>query len=347
MNFASDNTAPIHPAILKALSDANEGYALGYGADEWTARARDAVRATFEAPHAVVEFVTLGTAGNALALACLTPPWGTTFCHRHAHIHEDECNAPEFYAHGAKLTLVEGEHGKMTPDTLRAAIESQGNRGVHGPARGAVSITQVTEAGTVYTLDEIAALTDVAKAFGLPVHLDGARFANACVALQATAAEMTQKVGVDVVTFGGTKNGCMAVEACVFFDPAMAESFAHRRKRGAHLWSKHRYLSAQMLPYLEGGLWRDLATDANARAALLADGLRHDPRVDIQHPVDANIIFARFPRSLHQQLHAAGATYYVMDGDAEDGPIDEPLLARFVASWCTTDEDVKALLGAL
>ncbi|MGR3466788.1 MAG: threonine aldolase family protein, partial [Shimia sp.] len=333
MNFASDNTAPIHPRVLSALSEANAGYAMGYGADDWTARARDAVRATFEAPGAAVEFVTLGTAGNALALACLTPPWGTTFCHRHAHIHEDECNAPEFYAHGAKLTLVKGANGKMTPDTLGAAIESQGNRGVHGPSRGAVSITQVTEAGTVYTLDELAALCDVAKRFGLPVHLDGARFANACVALNASAAQMTREVGVDVVTFGGTKNGCMAVEACVFFDPALAESFAHRRKRGAHLWSKHRYLSAQMLPYLEDSLWRELAGTANAMAARLAEGLQARPEISILHPVEANIIFARFPRHLHAALHAAGAAYYVMDGDPHEGPTDTPLLARFVASW--------------
>ncbi|MGB1235190.1 MAG: threonine aldolase family protein [Planktomarina sp.] len=333
MNFASDNTGPIHPRVMEALVRANEGYAMPYGGDDLTAQAVEAVRATFEATDAAVHFVALGTAANSLILATLANPWDTIFCHKHAHVHEDECNAPEFYTGGTKLTLVDGDDAKMTPDTLRVAIEGEETRGVHGPQRGPVTITQATERGTLYSLAEIKALCDVAHAYGCKVHMDGARFANACAALGCSAADMTWKAGVDAVTFGGTKNGLMAVEAAIFFDPAPSWEFELRRKRGAQLYSKQRFLSAQMLATLEGDLWIGMATAANTRCAELAHGLKQNPAVNFMHDPQANIIFARMPRRVHQQLKAAGASYYVMDGDAATGNPDEMLLARLVCDW--------------
>ncbi len=248
MWFTSDNASGAAPEVMAAVARANEGYARSYGADALMDRARDLVREVFEAPEAAVYLVTTGTVANALSLSLLTPPWGSVFCHTHAHIAEDECGAPEFYSHGAKLTLIPGAHGRMEAGALEAAILRAKGAGVHGVQPGALSITNVTEAGTVYSVAEIAELAGVARAHGVPVHLDGARFANALVATGATAADMTWRAGVDVVSFGGTKNGCMGVEAVVIFDPAKAWEFELRRKRAGHLMSKHRFLSAQMGP---------------------------------------------------------------------------------------------------
>jgi threonine aldolase len=271
MNFASDNAGPVHPAVMDALVRANEGYARGYGADAIMDRVRARIREAFEAPEAAVYLVATGTAANSLLLATLSTPWQTIFCSPMAHINTDECNAPEFYS-GAKLTLVPAPDARMTPDALRARILAEESRGIHGPQRGPVSLTQATELGTVYTLDDLRALTGVARDFGLKVHMDGARFTNALVSLDCTPAEMTWKAGVDAVSFGGTKNGLMGVEAAVIFDPALALEFEYRRKRGAHLFSKHRYLSAQMDAYLTDGLWLDLARRANAARARLEAG---------------------------------------------------------------------------
>jgi len=306
MFFASDNAGPAHPQVMQAMVDANTGYAMPYGNDPIMAEVRARMRAIFEAPEAAVYLVATGTAANSLALATLGQPWQTVFCSPVAHIHEDECNAPEFYSGGAKLTLV-GDSDKMTAETLRAAIKAEETRGVHGPQRGPVSITNVTERGRVYTCDEIRALCDVAQEFGLPVHLDGARFANAQVALGCTAAEMTWKAGVDAVSFGGTKNGLPGVEAVIFFDPAKAWEFELRRKRGAHLFSKHRYLSAQMLAFLSDDLWLSSARRANANAARLIEGLKAIPAAGFLHEPQANMVFATLPRATHKRLHEAGA----------------------------------------
>jgi threonine aldolase len=220
MFLASDNGAPVMPEVMAALAAINAGGALGYGNDPVTRAAQEAVRAAFEAPQAVVHFVTTGTAANALALACLTPPWGAVFCHTAAHVQVDECGAPEFFTAGAKLVTVPGAHGRPTPDALARAIDATGVQGVHGVQRGALSITNATEAGTVMTPAEVAALAAVAKARGVPVHLDGARFANALAAAGASPAEMTWRAGVDAVSFGGTKGGLMGAEAVILFDPA-------------------------------------------------------------------------------------------------------------------------------
>lgn len=344
MFFASDNSGPAHPSVMDAMMRANEGYRFGYGADDEMDRVRQQIRDLFEAPEAAVYLVATGTAANVIALGTLAQPWETIFCTKMSHINEDECNAPEFYS-GAKLTLVPDENAKMTPDTLTATIEGEETRGVHGPQRGPVSITQVTEKGTVYTLNELKALTDVAKSYGLKTHLDGARFSNAIVTLGCTPAEMTWKAGIDCVCFGGTKNGLMGVEAVVFFDPAHAWEFELRRKRGAHLFSKHRYLSAQMEAYLSNNLWLELATQANASGQRLAAGLRGSNAVSFSYEPEANLMFFNMPRGLHKKVQAAGAQYYVMA--SLDGDDDEIIEGRLVCDWSIGPDGVDAFLTAL
>jgi len=336
--FASDNASGAPLQIITALAQANDGYAMPYGNDAIMARVTARVRDVFGAPHAAVYLVATGTAANSLALAINCPPWGAVFCHDTAHIHVDECGAPEFYTNGAKLVLVPGAHGKMTPDALAAAIAATGGS-VHGVQPGMVSITNVTEVGSVYTPAEIAALTTAAG--DLPCHLDGARFANALVATGATAADMTWKAGIDVVSFGGTKNGLLGAEAVVIFDPARAWEFELRRKRAGHLFSKHRYLSAQFDAYLHDDLWLTLAGQANHAGQRLADGLARSPGVTLLHPVQANMIFAQWPAGTHARLQAAGAVYY--DMPAPDGRE----AARLVTSWSTSHADVDAFLAAL
>lgn len=337
MRFASDNTSGAAPEVMAALLRANEGYERSYGADAAMARVTDLIRDIFEAPHAVVHLVATGTAANALAIATHCQPWGAVFCHTHAHIAEDECNAPEFFS-GAKLVLVPGEHGRMTPGSLADALARTGEGGVHGVQRGMLSLTNVTEAGTVYTPAQIAELAAQAKAHDLPCHLDGARFANALVATGATPAEMTWKAGIDVLSLGGTKNGCLGVEGVVLFDPARSWELELRRKRGGHLFSKHRYLSAQMEAYLTGGLWLRLAAKANAMGQRLATGLRERQAHVPEAP--ANMMFPEWAEGTHARLEAAGAVYYRFPAP----PGRER--ARLVASWSTTEADVDHFLAA-
>jgi threonine aldolase len=337
MRFASDNTSGAAPEVMAAILKANEGYDRSYGADAGMACVTDLIREIFEAPEAAVHLVATGTAANALAIATHCAPWGAVFCHNHAHIAEDECNAPEFYS-GAKLVLVSGEQGRMTPETLGQALATTGEGGVHGVQRGMLSLTNVTEAGTVYTTAEVAALTARAKAHNLPCHLDGARFANALVATDATPAEMTWKAGIDVLSLGGTKNGCLGVEAVVLFDPAKAWEFELRRKRGGHLFSKHRFLSSQMEAYLSDGLWLRLAARANAMGQRLAEGLRQRQAHVPDTP--ANMMFPEWTKGHHDRLEAAGAAYYRLP--APEGRER----ARLVTSWSTTEADVDAFLNA-
>ena len=345
MFFASDNSGPVPQQVLDALASANTGYQSSYGADTIMDEVRDQIRDIFEAPEAAVYLVATGTAANALALATMCEPFDTVFCSPVAHIHEDECNAPEFYTGGAKLTLV-GESDKIGLDALRRSIEGEGTRGVHGPQRGPVSITQVTEKGRVYSVDEIRGICDLAKSYGLSVHLDGARFANAMVALGCTAAEMTWKAGVDAVSFGGTKNGLMGVEAVIFFDPKLAWEFELRRKRGAHLFSKHRYLSAQMQAYLKDGLWLDMAAKANTNAAHLIAGLREIDAVEFVFEPNANLMFVRMPRAYHQAVLSQGAMYHLSHGDLGGDP-DEVLESRFVCDWSIEIGQIDRFLGLL
>ena len=347
MFFASDNAGPAHPKVMEALNVANDGYASGYGADAGMGRVRDLVRDVFEAPDAAVYLVATGTAANVLTLATLSNPWETIFCSTMAHIHEDECNAPEFFTGGAKLTLVETVDAKITAPALQKAIEKEQTRGVHGPQRGPLSVTQATEKGTVYTTAELHVLTDVARHYGLQTHMDGARFTNALVSLGCTAAEMTWKSGIDAVSFGGTKNGLLGVEACIFFDPAVGQEFELRRKRGAHLFSKHRYLSAQMEAYLTDDLWLTMARQANDACAHLIVGLEDVPDVDVLFAPQANLVFFDAPRALHQKALAAGAVYYVMSGDPDNGPADERLTGRLVCDWSTDHKAIDRFIAHL
>ncbi|MGR3514903.1 MAG: threonine aldolase family protein [Paracoccaceae bacterium] len=341
MRFASDNAGPVHPRVMEALQAANEGYALPYGNDAWTRAAVEKLRDVFDAPEAAVYFTATGSAANALALATVTAPYQTVFCTPEAHIEEDECNAPEFFTGGAKLTLVESVDAKMNPDALARVLEATAGRNVHGAQMGPLSLTQVTERGTLYDLGEVRALCGVAKAHGLKVHLDGARFANALVALGCSAAEMSWKLGVDLVSFGGTKNGLMGAEAVVIFDPELAWQFELRRKRGGHLFSKSRYLSAQMDAYLTDDLWLELAAAANAAGQRLADGLRAIPDVTLLHPPGANMVFATLPKAAHRRLHDAEAHYYPATGATEG---DGMASARMVADWSCSEAQVTGFL---
>ena len=343
MFFASDNAGPVPQQVLDQMVSANSGYLPSYGADPQMEHVTRLVREKFEAPDAAVYLVGTGTAANALALSTLSQPWETVFCSPVSHIHEDECNAPEFYMGGGKLTLV-GDSDKITPEALIKSIEGEENRGVHGPQRGPVSITQITEKGHSYSVEEVQAISDVAKTYGLTLHMDGARFTNAIVAQNASPAEMTWRAGVDALSFGGTKNGLMGVEGVIFFDPKLAWEFELRRKRGAHLFSKHRYLSAQMLAYLTDDLWLDLARRANGNFARLKAGLESIPDVKLRGNPDGNMTFFDMPRELHKRAEAAGAVYH---WDDVEGPMDQMIMGRLVCDWSITHDMIDQFIACL
>ena len=347
MDFASDNASGAAPEVMEAVVRANAGYVPSYGADDVMERVTARIREIFEAPEAAVHLVATGTAANAIGLACLCPPWAAVYCHAHSHINADECGAPEFYTGGAKLVGLPGEHGRIEPGALVRALATAIDTGVHNVQRGALSLTNATEAGTVYAPDALRVLAHAAKGYGLPVHLDGARFSNALAHLGCTPADLTWRAGVDLLSLGGTKNGCLGVEAVVLFDPARAWEFELRRKRGGHLFSKHRFLSAQIEAWLADGLWLRLAAQANARAAELARGLAALPGASLVHPVETNAVFAALPRAAHRAAHEAGARYYLWPATQQlEGPDEDPLTARFVCSWSTTAEAVARLVSA-
>jgi threonine aldolase len=343
MFFASDNAGPVPQQVLDQMVSANSGYWPSYGADPQMEQVTRLVREKFEAPDAAVYLVGTGTAANALTLSTLSQPWETVFCSPVSHIHEDECNAPEFYMGGGKLTLV-GDSDKIMPEALITSIEGEENRGVHGPQRGPVSITQITEKGYSYSVEEVQAISNVAKTYGLALHMDGARFTNAIVARNASPAEMTWRAGVDALSFGGTKNGLMGVEGVIFFDPKHAWEFELRRKRGAHLFSKHRYLSAQMLAYLTDDLWLDLARRANGNFARLKAGLETIPDVQLRGNPDGNMTFFDMPRALHKRAEAAGAVYY---WDDVEGSMDQMIMGRLVCDWSITHDMIDQFIACL
>ena len=343
MNFTSDNTGPAAPEIMAALVAAN-GPEMPYGNDPFTARAEALIREQFEAPEASIHLVATGTAANALALAALAKPWDAIFCHRMAHVEVDECGAPEFYTGGAKLRRVAGENAKITPDTLTTALQEIPAQDVHSVQPGPLTLTQLTELGTAYAPAEIGALCTLGADHGLKTHMDGARIANALAATNASPAEMTWKAGIDALSLGGTKNGCLGVEAVVFFDPAHAWEISLRRKRGGHLWSKGKYLGAQMAAYLTDGLWLDLAARANARMAQLVAGLATIPEAQILAPPAGNLVFLTLPKALHDRAHGGGARYEIHDRAANAVP-DAPQLARIVCDWSKTEEEIEQLLA--
>jgi threonine aldolase len=338
VNFASDNTAGVTPAILDAIAAANAGYAPGYGSDDWTQRAERRLCEIFERELAVF-LVPTGTAANALSLALVTPPWGVVLCHAESHIVTDECGAVEFFGGGLKLENIPGDDGKIMPEKLQAALAQYRGHRPHHMIPAALSITQASEAGTIYRTDEIATLAGIAHAQSLAVHMDGARFANALVRLNASPAEMTWRSGVDILSFGATKGGALAAEAVVVFDPARAAFMAERRKRAGHLISKHRFIAAQMLAYLEGDRWLALARHANAMADHLARELAA-VGLPPAFPVEANLIFVALPRALDARLKAAGAAYYARSREGFDAASDK-VLVRLVTSFSTQQQDIE------
>ena len=340
MKFASDNNGIVHPKIMEAIMRANDGAAPAYGADAGTARAVEKVREVFEAPEASVFFLPTGTAANALILGSLTKPWETIFAANFAHIHVDECHAPEAFTSGAKITPV-GEHiDKFNANELKTAISAFSPDNMQQSAHGPVSVTQVTERGTLYSLEELSAIADVCRDAGIPLHLDGARFGNAAAALGCSAAEMSWKLGVDAVSFGATKNGAMAVEAAVIFDPAKAVEFRRRQQRAALVFSKTRFLAAQMEAYLTDGLWLELAGEANRLAAQLEAGLNEVAGVRFAFRRQANMMFVWMPRYCHRALMDAGAYYYIEEGQLEGADPNEPLLGRLVCDWSVSEDAI-------
>ena len=347
MYFGSDNWAGASDKVMAALVEANAGAVAAYGGDAITARLEARMSALFEREVAVL-LVTTGTAANALSVAGLGVPWGAVVCHRGAHLATDECGAPEFFT-GNKLITLPGARGKIDAAAL-ADLLARPLRGVHHVVPSVLSLSQVTELGTVYDVADIASLAGAARSAGLAVHMDGARFANALVQLGVTPAEMTWKAGVDVLSFGATKGGCLMGEAIVLFDPGLKERFAYLRKRSAQLESKHRLISAQFDAWLDGGHWLQLATHANAMALRLADGMARSTSVRPLWRPQANEVFAEMLPETADRLHAAGAHFYDWDThllEPEERPADGRRLYRFIASFLTTPAEVDAFLAQL
>ncbi|MCA0042764.1 threonine aldolase family protein [Celeribacter litoreus] len=342
MFFGSDNTSPAHPKVLEALTAANEGYASPYATDRWTEELTERLRDLFQAPDALVYPMTSGTGTNAALLAAMSPPWGVAYCHETAHIEVDERGAATFYGAGLKLKALPAADSRIAPEALVAAIATdKAGHGVHAMVPSAVSVTNLTEFGEAYTPAQLGALADASR---LPMHLDGARFSNALVATGVSPWEMTRELST--LSLGATKNGGMAAEAAVLFDPALQEAFESHRMRGGHNLSKARYVSAQILAWLENDLWLELAAQSNAMAARLAKGLS-EVGGELAYNPDGNMIFARLPRAMHAKALGKGAVYNLWGTDTSlIGDPETPLLARFVASWSTTEADVDALLAA-
>ena len=340
MNFGSDNVYGVDPRLMAAMIDANARLTdVSYCHDEGSKAVEDRLSEVFDKD--VKAFLVLnGTGANSLALSAICPPFGGVICHEGSHINTDECNCPELFTGGAKLVTIAGEGNKITPQGVEAKL-AQIVHGEHGAKLSAMSISNVTELGTVYAPPEIKALTDIGHANNMKCHLDGARFANALVALGCTPAEMTWKAGIDVLSFGGTKNGGMMLEAVVFFDTALADDFLYRRKRAGQLLSKGRYLSAQMLAYLQEDVWLENARRANKLAQILAKGLQNSNRLRLSNPAQANEVFAIMPRKTFEAVTAQGAHFHEwpVEGLAKD-----EVHCRFVLSFATPEEDVEQFL---
>ncbi len=345
MNFASDNWAGAHPAISQRLLEVAAGFSAPYGASSLDRRIEKRFNELFEREVAVY-FVSTGTAANSLALAAVNRPGGVSFCHREAHMLEDECGAPEFFTHGARLAPVDGGNGKIDPQNLKAEIERFPPDFVHAGQPMAISITQATEIGTLYQPDEIAAIAEIAQAHDLPLHLDGARIANALVALGLTPAEMTWKRGVDIVSFGATKNGCWCAEALVFMNPELAKDLPFIRKRAAQLLSKSRFIAAQFDAYLDDGLWLELARYANAMAQRLQHGINNSTHARLAWRAEANEVYAILDKVHAGRLRENGAVFYQWNPPrSEPGLLDQhEVLARLVTSFATEADQVDRFL---
>ncbi|MCM2130145.1 threonine aldolase family protein [Larsenimonas rhizosphaerae] len=330
--LASDNTSGICPEALAWFLKANEQDDLAYGNDEWTHRAADQFRTLFDTDCDVF-FAFNGTAANSLSLAALCQSYHSVICHELAHIETDECGGPEFFSNGSKLLSVPGINGKLTPEGIREVVTRRND--IHYPRPRVISLTQSTEVGTVYSLNELRAIREVAREFDLRIHMDGARFANACASLGVTPAELTWQSGVDVLCFSGTKNGLALGEAILFFDHRLSEDFAYRCKQAGQLASKMRYISAPWLGLLENDVWLSNAAHANAMATRLAEGVKGLSGVDLMFPVQANAVFIELPDEVQGRLREQGWSFYTFIGKGG---------VRFVCSWNTSAALVDRLI---
>jgi threonine aldolase len=336
IDYRSDNTGRAAPQILEALIRANHDTALGYGGDEWTATLRQRFSEMFETSVRVFPVAT-GTAANALALASLGPSWGIVYCSELAHINTSEANATGFFGGGTKLVTVGGKHGKISADLLAETLAGISPAQLHRGRPIAVNLTQATDLGAVYTLDEICALAEVAKGRGLKLHMDGARFANAIGRLGCNPADPTWRSGIDIMSFGATKNGGALCDAIVVFSPEIADGLTVQLRRAGQVWSKMRFASAQLIAYIENGLWLEMACASNRIAGRIAAGLRDISGARLLAPVEANEIFLELPSATMDALEADGFQFYRRS----------KTLARFVCRFDTTEADADALLAAL
>lgn len=329
--FASDNYAGICPEAWAAMAAANSGHDIAYGDDAWTAAAADAFRALFETDCEVF-FVFNGTAANSLALAALCHSYQSVICAETSHVETDECGAPEFFSNGSKLLIAPAQNGKLSPEAVRDLATRRDD--IHFPKPRVLTLAQATEVGTVYTAAELRAISATCKEFGLRLHMDGSRFANACAALGCSPAEITWKAGVDVLCFGGTKNGMAVGEAILFFDKDLAKDFDYRCKQAGQLASKMRFLSAPWVGMLQDGAWLRHAQHANACARLLSELASDIPGIQFLFPAEANSVFLQFPEPALAALRARGWRFYTFIGSGG---------ARFMCAWDSSEERVRAL----
>src|SRR4051812_28048166 len=336
IDFRSDNTGRAAQEILDAMLRANTGTALGYGGDEWTARLQDRFSELFEIRVCVFPVAT-GTAANALSLAAIGPGWGNIYCSEAAHINTSEANAAGFLGVGLKLVPVAGTHGRIDPAALRETLAGLDPAALHRGKPSGVNITQASDLGAVYRLDDIRAITEAARAHELKVHMDGARFSNALARLRCSPAEMSWRAGVDILSFGATKNGGALCDAIVVFNPELAESVGWNLRRAGQVWSKMRFASAQLMAYIEDGLWLRLAQASNAAAARIASGIEGLPNLQLIAPVEANEIFLELPAPAMDALEQDGFQFYRRSRT----------LARFVCRFDLTNEEADALVAAL
>tara|TARA_B110001452_G_scaffold4421_1_gene4101 strand:- start:577 stop:1629 length:1053 start_codon:yes stop_codon:yes gene_type:complete len=333
IKFASDNIAGACPEVLDAILKANDGDSASYGNDDWSKILQIKFSEIFE-KEVIVYPTASGTAANALALSALTPVFGNIYCHKLSHINTDECGAPEFYTGGAKLVTLKGNNGKITPQELSDNIGGVGV--VHHTQPSVTSITQLCETGEAYQLDEIKEISEITHKHNLKMHMDGARFANALVSLGASPAEMTWKSGIDVLSFGATKNGCIAAEAIIFFKPELVGNLPFLMKRSGHLLSKMRFVSAQLEAYISKDVWLRNAKHANKMGKKLSEGLSLNPNIELAYPTHANEVFVKFPRPIIEHLNSEG---YKMNEEELDGKA-----VRLVAAWNTKENDIDQLL---
>lgn len=348
MYLSSDNWAGAHPRIADALTRHASGFAAAYATSDLDLRIEQKFSDIFERDVAVF-FVATGTAANSLSLAAVNRPGGVAFCHREAHMFVDECGAPEMFTHGSRLVPVDGTGGKLDPDHLKQQIARFPLEFIHGGRPMAVSVTQATEIGAVYSTDELQTISTICRDHDLPLHMDGARFANALAHLGQSPAELTWKSGVDIMSFGATKNGCWCAEAMVVFDPAKAADLTYIHKRSAHLFSKARFVSAQFEAYFEDDLWLQMAGHANALAQRLQDGITASDRARLAWPVQTNEVFAILEQASADDLRQKGAQFHdwVPPHGMAKPPAADEVLVRFVTSFALASEDVDRFLNLL